>query len=280
MSDGVTTPDSAAIEQTVDAIQKKLQELDASLKATRTTRLVIVGGFLLLIVVTGGLFYSLGRRVQDKSYQQELLAAARTRIESNSDQYMKQVHQFVDDATPVVTKAFYEQSKKDMPLYLDAISQERGHLLDNLESRLNEQVSSKYETLLKQIENNLLKDFPEASDPVVHDRMIANVRLALNRLVKRYYADEFKQELAEMYEVWDTFPVAAAPDKNDAPLEDQLVGSLLDLMVMKAAGDPNRTLINDAGAVAPMVIEELPSAEVESAPADAAVPIRNESKSN
>lgn len=280
MTDSVTSPDSAPIEQTVDAIQRKVQELDTSLKATRTTRSVIVGGFLVLIVVTGGLFYSLGRRVQDKSYQQELLAAARTRIESNSDLYMKQLHQFVDDATPVVTKAFYEQSKKDMPLYLDAISQERSRLLDNLEARLNEQVDSKYGTLLKQIEQNLVKDFPEASDPVVHDQMIANVRQALNRLVKRYYVDEFKQELAEMYEVWDSFPVAAAPDKDDPPLEDQLVGSLLDLMVMKAAGDPHKTLINDADTVAPVVTEGRPSVEVESAPAEAVVPTGSEPKSN
>lgn len=244
--------DPGALGQRVNALQAQVKALEAALDATRTTRLVIMVGFVALIAIAGSLFYSLGRRVQDKAYQEELLAVARIRLEGNSDEYMKQVQLFMDDATPIVTKAFFEQTKKDTPLYMQAVNQERSQLLDNLQQRLAAQINARYEETLNQYEQVLVKEFPQATDDRIREQMLANVRVAMDRLVQRYYIDEFKRELTEMYDTWDTFPVAAAPDPDDPPLEDQLIGLLMELMVAKASSNAGYTqLSDDAGTAKP-----------------------------
>ena len=39
-----------------------------------------------------------------------------------------------------------------------------------------------------------------------------------------------------MYDTWDEFPVADAVDEGDVPMEDQLVGYLLELTTLKLSG--------------------------------------------
>ena len=62
--------------------------------------------------------------------------------------------------------------------------------------------------------------------------MMGNTCLALDRLVKKYYVDEFKRELQAMDSSWEDFPLADLPAKGEPPLEEQLKGALMDMVAI------------------------------------------------
>jgi hypothetical protein len=95
-----------------------------------------------------------------------------------------------------------------------------------------------------------------------------NFQIALEKEVRRYYVDEFRQELQAMYDAWDGFPVADAPGKDEPRLEDQLIGSLLDLMVVKAARSSGVSLASGEARAAPAAAAE--SASTAQPPAEPA----------
>jgi hypothetical protein len=57
--------------------------------------------------------------------------------------------------------------------------------------------------------------------------------------------DFFKEELDKLYEVWNSFPVADAPDEGDLPLADQLVYQMLDLVKLLLSGQGTGLLDTD-----------------------------------
>ena len=98
-----------------------------------------------------------------------------------------------------------------------------------------ELVEKHHEELVRKHEALFIAELPAAQDPKVRDRMMENVVVALDKLVKKYYADEFKRHFTSMSETWNSFPPAALPEKNDHPISEQLMGELMDLVAVKLA---------------------------------------------
>ena len=149
---------------------------------------------------------------------------------------MKEVQTLSEKITPVITKAFYEQAKKDTPKLTLAMNKERELLMKNVQARLEKQINDQYAKVLTDYETILITEFPKAEDDNIRRRVMANFREAMNRMVKKFYADQFQTELQAMYDTWDEFPVADAVDEGDVPMEDQLVGYLLELTTLKLSG--------------------------------------------
>ena len=59
---------------------------------------------------------------------------------------------------------------------------------------------------------------------------------AMEQLVKKYYMDDFRDQLTALYTLWDEFDVAETPDEGDPALEDQLYGQFWELLSMKIRG--------------------------------------------
>ena len=141
----------------------------------------------------------------------------------------------VESLTPVITTAITEQSQKDAPLFMQAFDIQQARLSTELPEKMVELVQKHHEELVRKHEALFIAELPAAQDPMVRDRMMENVVIALDKLVKKYYADEFKKHFASMSETWNGFPPATLPEKGDFPISEQLMGELMDLVAVKLA---------------------------------------------
>jgi hypothetical protein len=223
------------IDSKILALQGQVDALAIALSAGKQTRLLMFLAFLAFALISGWGFFSLASRIQSEAYKQQLLATLQQEIERNHDELAKETELLVESLSPVVTTAITEQSKKDAPLFMQAFDAEKSKLINELPEKLMAKVDARHHDLVRQHEKLIFEELPAAQDPKVRDRMMANVCTALDTLVKKYYADEFKRHFTGMSETWNSFPVADAPSKDDAPLNEQLMGELMDLVAVKLA---------------------------------------------
>jgi hypothetical protein len=91
-----------------------------------------------------------------------------------------------------------------------------------------------FNTLLDRHEKILQEELPTAKDPEARQRLRTNLGIVFDRMVKRYYGDEMKDQLIALYDGWDRFPAAPPPTgRDDPPLEDQFIGTLLEVLTQK-----------------------------------------------
>jgi hypothetical protein len=223
----------------VQAVQGQVEALEAALRASKKSRTIILLGMAAVIGVIAYYCNDLATKLQSEEYITSLSTEAQTYLDNNSAEYMKEVQTLTENVTPIITKAFYEQAKRDTPKLTLAMNKEREKLMKNVQARLEKQINDQYAKVLADYEKILVKEFPKADDDIIRRRIMANFREAMNRMVKRFYADQFQRELQSMYDTWDEFPIADAVEKGDVAMEDQLVGYLLELMTMKASGTGN-----------------------------------------
>lgn len=226
---------SGESDQRIQQVQNQVVQLQAALSATKQTRNLLVLSLLAVLAVAGVLFYQLGSRLQDEAYQTALGEAAQKYLEQNTGEYMREVQTLVDHVGPVVSDAFMTQVKQDTPLYTQAIDRQRELLMENLEERLALAINDHYDRTLDKYEDIIVQEFPAADDETVRRQVMENFRVSLNGMVKEFYIDEFRTELQTLYDTWDGFPIASVPDEGDLPLEDQLFGTLLNLLALKVS---------------------------------------------
>lgn len=235
-SDAGAADDGSTIDARVQAVQGQVAALESALSASRKSRQIILVGLVAVIAVVAYLFCGLANQLRSEEYITKLSEEAQTYANDNADSYMREVKTLTDNVTPVITKAFYAQAKKDTPKLTLAMNKERELLMKNVQARLEKQINDQYAKVLADYEKILVTEFPKAEDDNIRRRVMANFREAMNRMVKRFYADQFQEELQAMYDTWDEFPVADAVEEGDVPLEDQLVGYLLELTTLKLSG--------------------------------------------
>lgn len=222
----------------LDELQCRSDALTAALERARSTRRFIMIAFLAFVVISGWRFYALANTITSKQYQDKLLAEFQKAIEGNQDVLGKEAQHLVDGITPVVTAAFSEQAKKDLPLFMAVIDKEREALIASLPQRMQERVEGHYHQMIRRHEKLIQTEFPTVQNEEVRNRMMANTCAALDRLVQKYYVEEFKKELLAMSNTWNDFPPAPMPSAGDSPLEDQLLGELMDLVSLKLSRRP------------------------------------------
>lgn len=230
------TPGTSELEQLtarLDELQRRTEGLTAALEQSRSTRRLIVLAFVAFVLVTGWRFYSLRDLLQSEDYQKRLLAEVQKAVERNQKEFSNEATKLVDGATPVISVAFTEQSKKDMPVFMDIINKQRTLLLENLSKRMEAKVMSHHDKLVRSHEKLFAEEFPTIQNKELRDRMMGNASLALDRLVKKYYVEEFQKEFVSMEKTWEDFPPADKPTGDEPPLESQLVGELMDLLAIK-----------------------------------------------
>ena len=230
------TPATSELEQLtvrLDELQRRTEGLTAALEGSRSTRRLVMLAFLAFVIVAIWQFYALGNQLRSAEYQDRLMAELQKSIAGNQASFRVEAQKLVDKVTPVVTTAFSEQSSKDMPVFMKLIDAERAKLTDNLASRMSDKLEKHHHELLRRHDKLFQQEFPSVQNPEIRDRMMGNTCLALDRLVKKYYVDEFQKELKTMDRTWDDFPPADKPIGDEAPLESQLVGEMMDLLAIK-----------------------------------------------
>jgi hypothetical protein len=226
-------PDALASQ--VEALQRETQALAAAQASARLARLAMLAALAVFVVVVCLAFYRLGNRVASKETLDAVTKEAQERLAKDPELYMRQVRLLVDDTSPVIKDALYAQAKKDMPAFVRSAEEQRDLLAKDLQDQLMKKFDQRYEKILARHGERLQKEFPEAKDPAVQERMLNNLRRAADGLARKYYADELQRQMETLYAGWDGLPAAEKPGKNDPRLEDQLIAALQELMTRKLA---------------------------------------------
>lgn len=219
----------------IESLETQVRQLEAALTAARNIRLMFIAGVLILMGLIIYLFMGLFRKVTSQEFQTAVMNEAQARLEVEQETYMNHVKTVVDGASPVVTKAFYEQTKNDMPKYTAAIDTERETFAEQIKTQLETQLRAHYSEQLAANEARLVAEFPELKDDAFRERVMASLDQALGELASKYYTDQLGAAIGGIYEDWDQFPPVDPPTRSDPPLGDQLIGTLLELLSHRLA---------------------------------------------
>ena len=217
----------------LDELQRRHDAFSAAVDRARRTRRLIMIAFLAFVAIIGWRFYALANTLRSQDYQDRLRDELGKSVATNQDEFTREAEKLVKKITPVISEALSEQSKKDLPLFMQLIDTERKTLMTGLPQRLSERVEKHHREMLRRHEKLIQTEFPAVQDSDVRDRMMGNVYTALDRLVKKYYVDEFQKEFQRMSDAWDDFPPADVPGVGDPGLDEQLMGELMDLVAVK-----------------------------------------------
>jgi hypothetical protein len=237
-----STESAAASDDRVIALELKLAEVEASMAFAGRMRQMLLLGVVALVAVIGVLFGQLVTRVQSDDYLKEIQDHAEAHLKKNEKIYLDEMQRLVSAVQPKLTEAFMAQAKKDTPEYTKAIDRQRQLLATNLEIKFTDLLNQHYENSLAKSEEILVREFPKAQDDDVRRKLMANMNLATQKVAKEFQVDYFKEELNKLYEVWETFPSADAPDEGDLPLADQLYFQLLELAKLMLSGQGTTVL--------------------------------------
>lgn len=234
---GSQTQESALLNQQVEILARDSAALAAAVNRGRVVRAILLLALVALLAWIITSFYKMGHMVMygDNEYHAQLKDAAQKYLDEHSGIYMDQLKGIYDNTSPAVTKAFYAQSKKDMPLFLAAVEKQRDQLRTDLETQLRDRLTKRYEKLLADRQGMIKKEMPEVTDQQQQDRIEKNMQTALNHLIKRMYLDKMDEQLQLAFADWDNFPTAPPRQTGSDSLEDELQGSLLDLLSYRLA---------------------------------------------
>lgn len=225
--------ESEQLRSQLNELQSRTEGLATALEHSRSARRLVMIAFLVFVLIAGWKFYSLGNMIRTENYQARLLSEVQKSVEANEKNFSREAQKLVDGATPVVQTAFSKQTEKDMPIFMQIIDKERAKVIDNLGQRMSEKIENHHHELLRRHDKLFQAEFPTVNDPKVRERMMSNACVALDRLVKKYYVDEFQKELKAMDKAWQDFPPAEKPNAGEPPLDSQLVGELMELLAIK-----------------------------------------------
>jgi len=224
---------TSALTSQIEAIEGEFQAL---LKATvkgRRTRLIMFLVVLAFICVVAAVFYHLVQEVKSQENIDKIVSLARERLGGTTGILRSEGQRLIQHVRPVVADAAKTQFDQDLPKFKEALDRERKALVENLQARLQKEITVHQDEILEKYIGILAEEFPEAADAKLHDRMMESLGYAMGDLVQKYYMDEFDQQLKTMYETWDEFPIADPAEEGSPTLADQLYGQLLQLLEIK-----------------------------------------------
>jgi hypothetical protein len=217
----------------IEALERETAALTAALAHAQQVRLWITLALVAFIGLTITVFYRQGKLLTEEKNLEQLRELAEKSLNAHQDQFLAEAQKLFNRTHPKVTEAFYAQAKKDSPKYLQGIELQRDKFVANLQEHLTTKLANRFQKSLDQHEALLKQEFPVADNPQLHDRMLENVELALRKLSKKYYGDQLEKQMLELYGNWDLFPPADPPSSGQASLEDQLIGTLLEVLTVR-----------------------------------------------
>lgn len=222
----------AVADPRVDAVVRECEALQNSMGRNRTIRRLLLLATLGFLVGFGIAYWNKAKHLSSPEYRQELVSLAQTQLEDQSDDYMRQVEGLVSTTSPVLTEAFYERAKQDLPHYLSALGTERDVLVERLQANVEQKLKETQGQMLERYQGILREEFPDLTEEQ-YGRMINNLEVAVQRLASRYYKEELQGQLNTLYDTWDSFPKTEPNADPNLRLEDQFISALVDLLQHK-----------------------------------------------
>lgn len=228
----------AELSQQLRVLEERAQGLLAALRWSSWVRNVLFLCLLAFVVVFGILYYQLYQDItKNKLIEfQNILAEKQQEL---LEPVSREVFTLVEEVGPEVLQVFQKQIEADGTKYMDAFQKEREVLMADLETHLNEVVSTAYDKMLDEHEKILQAEFPELNSESNRAKLHANMEQTYDQLVRRYYIDYFHNEIERMTMAIDKFPMSE-PDETKGPLAQQVLYELMEMiqMMMVEPSDP------------------------------------------
>lgn len=150
-------------------------------------------------------------------------AEVKARLMANSDTILFRALGVANEALPPISEAMYYQVRRDYPLYLQTLREQRKPYLENVEQMLVQKAEQKYRKFWQEHREILAEKYPEyASSPAV-DQLIERFEKVGDRMLQRYYIDEFRQESTRTAKLWEQVEPLPSPQPDEPSIPDQLL---------------------------------------------------------
>jgi hypothetical protein len=190
------------------------------------TALIIANALmgLLLVVFAIGFIYiqASDTPAPDAQTMDRYFEVARERLAEHSEVVEQELMALASETVAPIGDAVYDQARRDFPKYVDVLEREGDVFLENVEQIFLRQVKDQYHTYLAVHREVLRQEFPQnASDENV-DRVMREFEQTFDRIVERYYLDEFRREAKETGKLWTAIQPFPLPGPNEPSLQEQL----------------------------------------------------------
>jgi hypothetical protein len=196
-------------------------------KALRQARINLALIALLLLALVAAFCYAVWwaeHRLQQK--EERTLAVVRARLARDMKPISEELGDLAAEVGPPVAVAFYERLKADVPAYVHTVDQQSKELTEHVEAAVRRDVRAQYEDARGRYRAILQEEFPEVTDPARLEAMMARFEVVFNRLIQRYYVDQFRDLLAAAIRHWNAIPPAEPPRPGEKSLGDQLAADV------------------------------------------------------
>jgi hypothetical protein len=161
-----------------------------------------------------------------------VVARAKDRLEANQKEILQEVASFVGEASPPIVTTFAHQIREDLPVYARALNDQSDELIAGLEDQIRQRVRAQTDEFVAKHRNILKEEFPEITSEETREQLLRDYRRTANRLLERYYVDDFKQEAKKTVSVWQKIKPVESPE--GAPLRAELLEYVSDWLVLQA----------------------------------------------
>lgn len=230
-----------SLAQRVAQLEADASALEEALRKSKSTGRLLFLAFVALVAMVLTQGYLMVSQIEDATWQDEMAAKLRESYSGNSKQYNQEFRKLWTTVQPKLKQAFEDQLKEDSPRFRTAFVTQRDIFAKNIRGKMEAALQQHWKEALDKHEVILREEFPEIQDRKKSARIIANVDLAIQKLVQKYYIGEFEKQFTELYALYDDFGYADAPDAktDEKELPTQFVGQLLELMKLKLISAPD-----------------------------------------
>lgn len=206
-----------------------LEALRAALWQARVTQVLLSA---LLVVLAGTFLYVVAAPPSVPVDEAAVLAEAKERLRANSEAILEEATGFVVEAGRPVAKSFARQARQDLPVYARALQAQTDDLAAGLEEEVRRRVRAQTDDFVTAHRAVFREVFPEISDEETISRILRDYKRTADRLLERYYLDEFRREAKRTGKLWATFEPVEPP--REGTLQDQLLEYVGDWLALQA----------------------------------------------
>lgn len=199
--------------------------IDSGTNDTLTALLVanVLMGLLLVAFATGLIYVeSVDQPAPSSEVTARYTAEAKERFSQHAEAIEQEMMALASEAVPPITDAVYEQARRDFPKYVNVLEREGETLLTSIEKMFVSQVRAQVHDYLQVHRDVLQQEFPSYANPENVDRVMQEFEDTFNRIVERYYLDEFRREAETTQSLWAAIEPMPMPGPNEPSLQEQL----------------------------------------------------------
>ena len=152
----------------------------------------------------------------------KITAEVKERLSANSDAIFKEASSVAAETLPPLGDALFAQARSDYPQYMQTLDHEGVAYQQKVQDIFLEKVKAQYREYLRTHREILAEEFPQHASPERVDRLLREFEMAADKIVERYYLDEFQAEADKTVAYWREFKPVEPPGPHDPSLEEQL----------------------------------------------------------